>query len=303
MSNFNNYEYQCLTTDLIGDIFYTDTSFRGKISTVRQYAEIVIRKILDLESNEKLTLRQRDIQNRIKSLPNHEFLEKATEVIRRNGNLSTHTQCLENLTSEDFDNIVDNLFDMLSYLLINYFEKYEFGSRSDVLFSFSLLPPIIRYKVLAFLYKKYPNNIVIIDKLVLAMLKAVSVDKATEWVESKKDSLIQIETMPEKVFNKIAQSKGVTFAELVRDSSPANMYLSCKMKILQVGSTINNKGVLYSDFETALPYYKEKGILISDEPEIEEFNDIMNFLYLGRKEKLKEISNEVNPYVILNLIS
>lgn len=302
MSNFNNYEYQCLTIDLIGDIFYTDTSFRGKISTVRQYAEIVIRKILDLESDEKLTLGQRDIQNRIKSLPNHEFLEKATEVIRENGNLSTHTQYLENLTSEDFEHIVDNLFDMLSYLLINYFEKYEFGSRSDVLFSFSLLPPIIRYKVLAFLYKKHPNNIVVIDKLVLAMLKAVSVDKATEWVESKKDSLIQIETMPEKVFNEIAQSKGVAFAELVRDSSPANMYLSCKMKILQVGSTINSKGVLYSDFETALPYYKEKGILIGDEPEIEEFNDIMNFLYLGRKEKLKEISNEVNPYVILNLI-
>ena len=34
-----------------------------------------------------------------------------------------------------------------------------------------------------------------------------------------------------------------------------------------------------------------------------EFNDIMNFLYMGRKEKIREISNESNPYVILNFIS
>ena len=31
---------------------------------------------------------------------------------------------------------------MLSYLLISYFQKYEFGSRNDVLNSFSMLPPI-----------------------------------------------------------------------------------------------------------------------------------------------------------------
>ena len=78
---------------------------------------------------------------------------------KRQGNQSTHTQYLEGFDSEDFDNVVDGLFDMLSYLLISYFEKYEFGSRNDVLYSFSMLPPIIRYKVLSFLYKKYPDNI------------------------------------------------------------------------------------------------------------------------------------------------
>ena len=38
-------------------------------------------------------------------------------------------------------------------------------------------------------------------------------------------------------------------------------------------------------FESALPIYKENGVLEEDEPEIQEFNDIMEFLYLGRKEK------------------
>lgn len=303
MGNFNNNEYQCLTNDLIGDIFYTDTSFRGKISTIRQYAEVITRKILDVKPGEKLTLGQNNIQNGIKSLPNHEFIESALETIRGKGNLSTHTQYLERLTTEDFKNIVDSLFDMLSFLLINYFEKYEFGSRNDVMSSFSLLPPIIRYKVLDFLHKKHPNNISIIDKLVLAIMKAFNVDEATKWVEEKKNVLIQMKTMSEKAFNEIAEREGVELARILQSTAPSNMYLLCKMKISQVGAVINDNGTLYSDFESALPYYKARGILTGDDLEIEEFNDIMNFLYLGRKEKLQELSNESNPFVILNFIS
>jgi hypothetical protein len=51
-----------------------------------------------------------------------------------------------------------------------------------------------------------------------------------------------------------------------------------------------------------LPYYEKNGILTGNDPETTEFNDIMNFLYMGRKEKNKEISNESNPYVILNFM-
>lgn len=36
--------------------------------------------------------------------------------------------------------------------------------------------------------------------------------------------------------------------------------------------------------------------------EIRKFNDIMNFLYLGRKEKLKELSTENSNYTILNVL-
>lgn len=46
MSNFNNNEYQSLVVDIIGDTFYKDTSLSGKISFVRKYAEVIIRKIL-----------------------------------------------------------------------------------------------------------------------------------------------------------------------------------------------------------------------------------------------------------------
>ena len=141
--------------------------------------------------------------------------------------------------------MVDGLFDMLSYLLISYFEKYEFGSRNDVLYSFSMLPPIIRYKVLSFLYKKYPDNISVIDKLVLATVKALSVDEATEWVEREKNALTKMGTVTEKAFNEIAEKEGIEFAELIRNNSPANMYILCKMKISEVGDMVNSRGVLY----------------------------------------------------------
>ena len=235
-------------------------------------------------------------------MPNHEFVEAAIETIRGKGNQSTHTQYLGGFDLEDFDKVVDGLFDMLSYLLINYFEKYKFGSRNDVLYSFSMLPPIIRYKVLSFLYLKYPDNISVIDKLVLATMKALSVDEAKEWIEREKNILIKMGTVKEKAINEIAEKEGIEVAEFIRNSSPANMYILCKMKILKVEDIVNSRGRLYTDFESALPYYKSRGILIGDDLETTEFNDIMNFLYMGRKEKIREISNENNPYVILNCI-
>lgn len=303
MNNFNNKEYKCLVTDLIGDAFYTETSFRGKISTIRQYAEVIVRKLLDIEPSKYLTLGQKDIHSKIKNLSNHEYIESAINIIRGKGNSCTHTQYLDNLSLEDFENIVDSLFDMLSFNLINYFEKYEFGSRDDVVFSFSLLPPIIRYKVLNFLYQKNPFNISVIDKLVLAIVKAFSISEATKWVEERKDTLRKMSTISESAFNEMLKTVGMEIAMDIKMRLPSNMYHLCKEKISQIGVSIDIKGRLYSDFESALPYYKAKGILNNDNPETKEFNDIMEFLYLGRKEKLREVSIDSNPYIIMNFIS
>ena len=300
MSNFNNHEYTTLVTDLIGDVFYTDTSYRGKISTIRQYAEVVVRKILDLEPDKKIMLGQNDIKRRIQALPNHIFLETAIKNIKDKGNDSTHTEYIENVSKEEFDCIVDSLLDILSFLLIEYFEKYQFGSRNDILTSFSLLPPIIRYKVLDFLNRKYPDNVAVIDKLVLSMMKAFSVEKAKIWVKENKASLTQLATITPKVYNEMIQNLGVEIALVVSATNPPNMYESCMRKIAQLEDTIN-KGVVYSDFESALPYYRENGPILDNTLEAKEFNDIMEFLYLGRKEAIKEFSSQ-KPFVVLNCI-
>ena len=205
MVHFNNEEYQTLASDLIGDIFYTSTSYRGKISTLRQYAEIVVRKILDIDPQKEITLGDEEIRKSIQKLPDYKIVERAVKKLKKKGNKTTHTQYRGEVTAEEFNVAIDGLFDLLSYLLISYFEKYKFGTNESIMFAFSILPPIIRYKVLMFLYKKYPDNISIIDRLVLATLKACDAETVTKWIEENKESLLQMNTYSENAIEEIAQ--------------------------------------------------------------------------------------------------
>ena len=303
MKKFDNEKYQILAKDLMGDIFYSETSNRNKIATIRQYTEAILRKILDIDSNKKLTIGAKKISKKIEGLNNSKFLKEALEDIKQAGNQCTHTEYLGEVTADEFDKIVDKLLDMLSFMLINYFETYEFGSRSDVLWSFSLLPPIVRYKVLIFLYNKYPNNIHVTDRLALAIVKAFDKEEAIRWIEEEKNNLINLDIMSDKVFAEIEKNEGTEIAEFIRFSSPyKNMYELCIDKIMKIGNEIDLKGHLYIDFESALPYYKQYGIIDEDSEEIKEFNDIMDFLYLGRRTKLDDFIKLKEPYVVLNAI-
>lgn len=301
MIHFNNEEYQTLASDLIGDIFYTSTSYRGKISTLRQYAEIVVRKILDIAPQKEITLGDEEIRKSIRKLPNYKIVEHAVKKLKKNGNRTTHTQYRGEVTVDEFNIATDGLFDLLSYLLIRYFEKYKFGTNESIMLAFSVLPPIIRYKVLMFLYKKYPDNISIIDKLVLATLKACDAETATKWIEENKKSLLQMNTYSENIIGEIAQQNS-DLAEALRYMAPPNMYQLCRDKIAQVGATIRNKGLVYSDFESALPYYRQVGRVQGTTPEVQEFNDIMDFLYMGRKERERLCSDSNNSIVVLDMI-
>ena len=51
-----------------------------------------------------------------------------------------------------------------------------------------------------------------------------------------------------------------------------------------------------------MPYYKQYGIIDGDSEEIKEFNDIMDFLYLGRRAKLDDFIKLKESYVALNAI-
>lgn len=299
MINFNNEEYQILASDLIGDIFYTSTSYRGKISTLRQYAEIIVRRILDIVPQKEITLGDKEIRKSIRGLPNYKIVEKAVNKLKNKGNKTTHTQYRDEVTVEQFNVAIDGLFDLLSYLLISYFEKHKFGTNESIMFAFSILPPIIRYKVLIFLYEKYPDNVSIIDKLVLATVKACDAETAIKWVEENKKSLLQMNAYSENFIDEIAQQDS-DLAEILKYMTPLNMYQLCIDKITQVGATIRRNGLTYSDFESALPYYRQVGRVQGTAPEIQEFNDIMDFLYMGRKERERLCSDANNTIVILD---
>lgn len=68
MKKFDNEKYQILAKDLMGDIFYSETSNRNKIATIRQYAEVIVRKILDIDSSEKVTVGAKKYLKKLRSL-------------------------------------------------------------------------------------------------------------------------------------------------------------------------------------------------------------------------------------------
>lgn len=205
------------------------------------------------------------------------------ETIRKIGNSSTHTTNIKEVTKEEFDTVVESLLNLYAYLLIDYFERHPFGSNPAVMSSFSILPPIIRYITLEQLYEQNPDNIDVIDKLSLATLKAFDQVKAIDWVNSKREKLILMNSTTDEFRQGIIEIFGEEIADSILCSTTTNMYESCMKKIYSVSELIETKGLLYHDFESAISSYKESGILRGNNPEIQEFNSIMEFLYLGRR--------------------
>lgn len=137
---------------------------------------------------------------------------------------------------------------------------------------------------LEYLYDKYPENIMIIDKLSLVTLKAVNKESAIEWIEARKEKLIDIPSVSKEAENDIIEKVGEEIGKIIMTAAP-NMYALCIERVNLVVGDIENNGKQYNDFEGAIDYYKELGPLCGDSPTIDEFNSIMNFLYLGRKSR------------------
>ncbi len=58
MKEFDDCEYSAMISDLIHDMKYIEESNRGKVATIRQYTEVLVRKILNIGSDTQLTLGQ-----------------------------------------------------------------------------------------------------------------------------------------------------------------------------------------------------------------------------------------------------
>ncbi len=301
MSEFNNETFTALVDDLINDAFYNqDGSARGKIATIRQYSEVIIRKILNLSNQEFVTIGNRNIiQQLSEKSDNNQLLLNSLEVIKNDGNDCTHTQKVSIITEDDLNRCIDSLFNLYAYLFVSYFEKYEFGKNDRILKSFSLLPPIIRFIALEFLYKRHKNNITIIDRLTLAILKAFDKKSTLVWIEEEKEHLQGLDTVTKNAYQEMKKRDGEYLADLIVANSPKNMYVLSKDKISEVSERIEEDGKLYDNFENALPFYKEKGHIIGDTDEIKEFNSIMEFVYLGRKHIKHNRIEDLDKYIVL----
>ena len=303
MEKFNNKTYEALAKDLINDAFYLEQrSRRGTIATIRQYSEIIVRRVLDLPCNEFVTIGNKNILKELeKRSNNNPILLDSLKRICAMGNKSTHTQEIAEITEEDLKEVIDNLFNLYSYLLIDFFERYSFGSNLEIVSSFSILPPIIRYKTLKYLNDRYPENLLILDKLSLAILKAFDRETAVNWIEKRKELLENTSSVSEKAKLNIIEKMGNELASIVISDAP-NMYQLCLNRINSVANTIESKGKLYDDFESAITLYCQEGIIKGDASDVIEFNSVMEFLYLGRKAKKNQLLEEKEEYLLIDTL-
>jgi hypothetical protein len=300
MIKFGNQAYDSLITELLNDAVYLEgRSNRGIISTVRQYTEVVVRRILDLEPNASMTLGKSDVSSALKAISNNnELLLSAVENIRVLGNKCTHTQELGPITDEDVSNIFDCLFDLYAYLFVNFFTKHRFGQNGEILSSFSILPPIIRYKTLKNLYELDPKNLNVIDKYTLAILKAFDEHEAKAWIMERKEELVAMSTLTEQNIEDIKNKYGQAFALENKLKAP-NMFDCCMDRIDKVALTIAKNGLLYNDFESAMELFNSKGFVSGDTAETNEFNATMQFVYLGRKPKPNDRLDDKESYITI----
>lgn len=195
---------------------------------------------------------------------------------------------------------MDNLFNIYACTFVIYFQKYKFGSNNEVMRAFSILPPIIRYLALNELYNQHPENLSVIDKLSLVLLKAFDKEQAIEWVESRKEKLNDMLPYTEEGIEAIRNKCGDYVAQRTIDNAPDSMFVLCTDRINEVDQIIKRNGLLYNNFEQAKQLYLDKGILDGDTEEIMEFNSMMEFLYLGRKEEENPKLDNIDSYTVLN---
>ena len=154
----------------------------------------------------------------------------------------------------------------------------------------------LRLKILSHLYENDKNNISIIDKYVLAILKSNSEEAALKWIDERKESLETLSVATKENDERTILQYGEELAELFFSKRPKNMYELCYNKVINVAEQIKKNGPLYKTFEEAKQLYVTKGILPEIKNEYIEFNSIMNFCYLGRKVIKKEYN--INNYIV-----
>lgn len=306
MQPYNDKEYEAMMEVLIKDTFYESSSYDTKIHLIRKYTEIIIRRLTNYRCDYLLMLGHKNTTaDLIKNgVPNSDkFFWDSLQVINKKGNDRTHTQKTILATEEEYNRVVDSLFNLYAYLFIRFFRQYPFGSNPAIVTAFSILPPIIRYKALNELYKEDPGNEVIVEKLVLSILKAFDKKSAIEWIEKHKEDLLAMQqSIPSEQKAAFIAKFGPEYAEVIMQSLTDNYYNILNQKVEQLEKVFERRGVLYKDFEGAVSYYRNNGIVDGDSQEIRDFNALMEFVYVGRKEREKELTRIANTDYMLDRV-
>jgi len=289
---YNNSEYTALITSLFSDLFYLPgQSYGTRLFLIRKYTEIIIRRLLNYPCNKNLTIgNEYTIQKLDKRGFTEPLFRESLKKILGTGNDNSHTEVRTIATEEEYQEILESLFNLYGYLFYKHFKKWSFGSNKDKVSAFSCLPPIIRHITLTALYEDDPSNLIVLEKLALAKLKAYDKETALTWVEERKEALLGMSVPVDSGFVlKLIPEVGVEAAVSIAATMSDNYYNVLKEKIQKIDDGLGSKP-LYSDFESAKSYYEEHGIVSGTSQDVIEFNDLMEFVYIGRRKNEEEIS-------------
>lgn len=280
--------YETVSREILSDIFYLKgLSNRGRVTLIRQYAEILCRILLGVDDHFKLGNFKKRLNEKI---PNAIFSEKIInhiENLTELGNAATHldVNLKESITDEDCTSALNSLNFLISYLFINYFNKYKFGSRSEPQSIISLLPPFIRVTILENLYEYDKYNIAVVDKLFLAFLKSEGKQVAIDWAEQEREHLLNLKCIEESTleFYRFRDFPEHVIQEIINDA-PENMYKLCFEKLEELEKTYPNLIFPYKTFEEAKTVYISEisRYQAISENAINELIVLMNLIYTGR---------------------
>ena len=296
IASFDNQDYELILSDLIGDIYYSEISYGSRIVLLRKLTEILARKFLDLGAGEPMELgdittykknekfKVTEQYNKIDKLIVKDF-EKTINRLREIGNKHTHTSNISHAKIEELIGAENSIWDLFSYLFVQYFLKYDLNLKSDknVLTFFSSLPPEIRFRTLKKLVEiKGFDNIQLLDKFLLSIVKTRGVDEARFWLIRNHE---QIQNMNYPSEEEIAEYE----EDFCQDDLPLKLREYTNVYALLM-SVINSANVLladyglYKNFEEAIVVYKQYDLefYLSNSEEQQKFKELLNFCFIGR---------------------
>ena len=210
MDTFSNSQYSGLISDLLNDTQYIKISNRGKLAGLRNHAEVLVRKILNLGNNQKLMLGQIriDSDNRavVKSL-NNLGEELSEELIRIINNIKMGY--LDTMRS--FNKLQGHIY---------YFKPEEFAKMLEIF----NLQTIYGLEYAAQMYKMYKYREYIFEEFI-AELQERHQDAEKQYQKIKNSNLIQIGKKLNTLFDK---GLGICIAKdlyLDRPASKVSKYL------------------------------------------------------------------------------
>ena len=293
---FENSDYEILISDLIFDIYYSELNISSRLVLLRKMTELITRRFLNLGMGEKMELgditspeknpkyKTTERLNNVDKLLRKDF-ESTVNKLREIGNKYSHTQNHKISNLEEWIEAENLIWDLFSYLFVQYFLKYNLSLKSDknVLSMFSQLPTDIRFRTLQKLFEiKGYDNIQLIDKYLLAMVKSKGWEEAYFWLISHRK---EIQSMSYPSENEII--------EYIDDFDEDELSLPLRKfqnvfgllsSVLRNPKVKSVSGGIYDTFEEAVKYFYEENLetYLSATREQIEFRELLYFCFIGR---------------------